>query len=104
MAVIEKVYALHPTILWNAVADIVEMRKGKTTKADDDSMTLVTEMYGIKTEYLFRFIRGFAGTTVIVETDGESENDRRRVELMFATIDNIVAPFAEQQETRPDGE
>ena len=104
MAVIEKVYALHPAILWNAVADIVEIWKGKTSKIDDDCATLITEMYGIKTEYLFRIIRSPAGATVSVETEGDSGNDRRRVELMFATLDNMVAPFTEQQGTRQDGE
>lgn len=96
MAVIEKTYDLSPAMLWNAVADIVEMRRGRTTHHDDESMTVVTEMYRIKTEYRFRVIPVLAKTTMIIETDGESENDKRRIELMFATLDNMTAPFTEQ--------
>ena len=95
MAVMQKTYDLAPAMLWNAIADIVEIRKGKTTRYDDESMSLTTEMYGIKTEYLFRVVRIPTETTVIIETDGESKNDIRRVKLMFDTLDNMAAPFSE---------
>jgi hypothetical protein len=98
MAVIEKSYPLVPAILWNAVADITEMRKGKSKRIDDESMMLDTEMYGIKTEYRFKLTRGPTETTVTIETEGDSENDERRVQLMFTTLDNMLAPFLEQEQ------
>jgi hypothetical protein len=93
MAVMEKSYGQPPVILWNLVNDIVEMRKGKVTRSDASSMTVETEMYGIKTEYVFRVTRSGAGTLVAVETEGESADDRRRVELMFATLENMLGSF-----------
>lgn len=92
----EKAYPVTPSIIWNAVADIVEMRKGKITRNDEDSMTLETEMYGIKTKHCFRIVRDPPETKVFVETEGESDEDRRSVQLIFATLDNMLGTFVEE--------
>jgi hypothetical protein len=93
MAVMAKSYEQPPAILWNLINDIAEMRKGKIKGRDAESMTIGTEMYGIKTEYIFRVARVPAGAAVTVETEGESDDDRRSVELMFATLENMLGSF-----------
>ena len=93
MAVIEKKYALAPAVVLNVVNDIAEMRKAPLKREDGGLLVMDTEMYGIKTVYIFRITSSSAGTTVAIETDGESENDERRVRLMFATLDNMLGPF-----------
>jgi hypothetical protein len=67
--------------------------QGKVTHYDAESMTIDTEMYGIKTGYLFRVVRSGTGATVTVETEGEDGDDRQRTELMFATLENMLGPF-----------
>jgi hypothetical protein len=96
MIVMKKSYEQSPAILWNLVCDIAEMRKGKVTRRDGESMAIDTEMYGISTRYIFRVARSGTGTAVSVETEGESEDDRRRVDLMFATLENMLGPFNTQ--------
>jgi len=93
LVVMEKSYPLIPAILWNAIADITEMWKGKTKRIDDEGIILDTEMYGIKTEYRFYLRHGPTETSVTIETDGDSAEDERRVALMFATLENMIAPF-----------
>jgi hypothetical protein len=97
MTVMDKSYPIAAEIVWNVVADIAEMRKGKVTRNDSESMILETEMYGIKTQYDFRVARSPTGTTVTIETEGKSEEDERGVQLMFASLDNMLAPFAPSQ-------
>jgi hypothetical protein len=95
VTIMEKTYSAAPAIIWNMVADIVEMRKGKVTRNDNASMTLETEMYGILTKYVFRVAHSTAEAKVTVETDGKSAEDLRGVQLMFSTLDNMLGSFIE---------
>ena len=95
MAVMEKTYAQPAAVLLNLVNDIVEMRKAKITHSDRATLVIDTEMYGIKTEYRFRVVPHLAETSVTIETEGEDDHARRRVELMFATLENMLTQFTE---------
>ena len=93
MASSEKMYLNAPALLLNILYDIVEMRKAKITHEDEKTLAIDTEMYGIKTGFLFRVTPFVSGTSVSVETDGNDENAVRRVQLMFATLDNMIELF-----------
>lgn len=96
MAVLENTYRLPPAVLWQAINDIVEMRKAKIKHTDEKSMVIDTAMYKIKTVYAFRVDCVSPGvTTVAVETDGQSEEDERSVRLMLTTLDSMLGPFME---------
>ena len=93
MAVMEKTYSHSPAILWNLINDIVEMRKAKTKRDSEESMVVDTEMYGFKTVYIFNVVPSPGGSTVTVKTEGEDDYAKRDVQLMFATIDNMLGPL-----------
>jgi hypothetical protein len=38
-------------------------------------------------------VRSGTGAAVTVETEGEDEDGKRRAELIFATIENMLGPF-----------
>lgn len=96
LAVMEKTYALSPAILWNGIGDIVEMRKAKIKLRGTDNIIIETEMYKIKTTYLFCISPASAGKTLVtVETENEREEDKRSIQLMFATLDNMLGPLME---------
>lgn len=96
MAAMEKTYNISPAILWNGVGDIVEMRKAKIKRREPGNMIIETEMYKIKTTYLFCIVPSSAGrTTVTVQTESEREEDKRGIRLMFATLDNMLGPLIE---------
>ena len=86
MAVMEKTYRQSLSILLNIVNDIAEMRKTDVKRMDGERVLIDTEMYGIKTAYVFRIVPAGAGTSVAVETEGKDDSAQRSVELMFATI------------------
>ena len=99
MAVMEQTYAQPPEILWNALNDIVELRKGHVTYSDSESMTVETEMYCIKTEYCFHVACPTVAATVVkIETCGEGADDKRGLQLLFATLENMLLPFMETGE------
>ena len=95
MAAVEKTYAQPSAVLLNLVNDIVEMRKAKITHSDGATLVVNTDMYGIKTEYRFHVASRITGTSVTIETEGEDDHARRRVELMCATLENMLIQFAE---------
>ena len=99
MAIMEKRYKASPEVLSNAVADIAEMRKGRTKRESNGGITLCTEMYKIKTLYNFRFDKGPVETTVEIETDGEDSFAQWNIQLMFATLDYLLPTFAENEDT-----
>jgi len=93
MAVMEKTFNQNPTVLLNIVNDIAEMRKASVRRMDRERVLVDTDMYRIKTAYVFRIVPVEAGTSVTVETDGEDDNAARNVQLMFTTIENMLTPF-----------
>ena len=93
MAILEKQYDYSPAVLLNIVNDIAEMRKANVTRLDAERLLVDTEMYGIKTGYVFRIVPVGAGTSISVETGGESGGAGRNVDLMFATIENMLGLF-----------
>ena len=95
MASVEKVYENTPNFLLNILYDIVEMRKATVTHEGREILAIDTEMYGIKTGYIFRIIPSSAGTSVEVETEGNDENAERRAQLMLDTLDNMIGSFAQ---------
>ena len=95
MAVIERFYPVSPEYLLNAVYDVAEMRKAKVTKTPEENsevseVEFVTEMYQIKTSYLFRLLRETKGTTLTVESGGDEKNALRDVQLMFTVLDGFA--------------
>ncbi len=90
MAAIEKYYPLTPTFLMNAVCDVAELRKAKVTYPSDNEIIMETEMYKRKKSYLFRLTRGGSGTTLTIETEGDTENARNSITLMLSILDGII--------------
>ena len=89
-----KSYAHTPALLMNIINDIAEMRKAKVIQPNIGTLIMDTEMYGIKTEYRFLIEYPIPEASVTVETDGEDEEAERRVQLMFATLENMLIPFS----------
>jgi uncharacterized protein YsxB (DUF464 family) len=87
----------------NIFNDVVEMLKGAVTHYNAESLTVVTTMYGIKTEYVFRVIRSPEESLVIVETKDEREDDKQSIELMFAIMENMLASYEEQITLKDSG-
>ena len=100
MATMEKKYKTSPEVILNAVADIAEMRKGKSMRERNGDITLCTEMYKIKTLYNFRFGRDDAETTVAIQTDGEDSFAQWNIRLMFATLDHLLPTYAQQEDSK----
>ena len=96
MAVIEKSYTQSPEVLWNVINDIVEMRKGKVSHYDGSSIAVATEMYGIKTEYVFRVTCMDDQTSVSIETGCEGGDETMQIELMFTTLEKMLQPFMQK--------
>ena len=97
MAIIEKTYTQSPEVLWNVINDIVEMRKGKVCRYDGNSIAVSTEMYGIKTEYVFRVVCTDDQTSVSIETGCKIDDEMMQVELMFTTLEKMLQPFAQER-------
>ena len=90
MAVMKKQYALPPVYLSNAVCDVAEIRKAKLAYPSKDEIHMETEMYGDKRKYLIRIAQNGDGTRLMIETDGDSENIRQDITLMFTILDGII--------------
>ena len=97
MAVMEKTYEQSQSILLNVLYDIAEMRKTDVKRLDGERYLMNTEMYGIKTPYIFRLVPAGTGTSVAVETEVSQEGAEQNIELMFATIENMLGPFRKAQ-------
>ncbi|MCL2342926.1 MAG: hypothetical protein FWC62_03380 [Firmicutes bacterium] len=93
MAVMKNSYPQKASVFLNIIYDIAEMRKANVTRMDHESLIMDTEMYGIKTEYLFHIVPAGEGTTVTVETEKENDDAQRGVRLMFATLENALSVF-----------
>ena len=93
MAVMEKIYAYPPSVLLNLINDIAEMRKAPVSRIDGTSLLVDTEMYGIRTGYVFRTVPVPSGTSVTVETEGDDGYAEQCVRLMFATLENMLGLF-----------
>ena len=90
MAVSEKFYSYTPVFLMNAVCDVAEMRKAKITYPSKGEMMMETEMYKIKKAYMFRLADADGGATLAIETDGDTEDARQSITLMFSILDGII--------------
>ena len=95
MTALSKSYRYHPSIILNIFNDIVEMLKGAVLSYNAESLTVETSMYGIKTKYVFRVMRSGDDSVVMVEVQGEREDDKRQVEMIFSIIDNLIASYEE---------
>ena len=95
LAVAQKTYPQAPMLLYNCANDIVEMYKAKITEDQGERFGFSTEMYGLRTEYLFRIEKHPSGCLLTIETEGDGEDAARRVSLMFAVVDNMLPPFDE---------
>ena len=90
MAVSKKIYSYTPVFLMNAVCDVAEIRKAKITYPSKGEMMMETEMYKIKKVYLFRLTDADGGTVLSIETDGDTEDARQSIALMFSILDGII--------------
>jgi hypothetical protein len=95
LAVARKKYPYKPLILYNLANDIVEMYKAKITLEDGERFGFNTDMYGKKTEYMFRMTKQPDGCLLSIATDGEDEKAARRLSFMFSIVDNMLAPLVE---------
>ena len=93
MAVLEKKYTCKSVILLNIVYDIAEMHKAKVTRLDRERLLIDTEMYGIRTEYVFRIAPLPTGTLVSVATECQDASADRLIQLMFAILENMLSAF-----------
>jgi hypothetical protein len=89
----EKTYEQSPAVLLNILYDIVEMWKAKVKQDRLEELIVDTIMYGRKIEYIFSIINSGKNTSVTVKTEGERENAERRIQLVFAMLDNMIEPF-----------
>ncbi len=98
MAAIEKSYALPSAVLLNAIYDVQEIRKAKIIHSRHEAgevteVEMVTEMYKIKTAYTFRLARTAAGTTLTIESKGESDFVRQNIHFMLTVLNGMVDQF-----------
>ena len=94
MAVKEKFYQLTPESLKNVICDVAEMRKAKITRPGGMlEVEMITEMYRIKTSYIFRMTREKTGTTLSIESGNGDDNSVEDVEFMFVILDGMIDPF-----------
>jgi hypothetical protein len=98
MAAIEKIYALPPEVLLNAIYDVQEIRKAKITHSHHEAgevseVEMVAEMYKIKTSYTFRLTRTAAGTALTIKSEGKSYSARQSIHFMLTVLDGMVDQF-----------
>ena len=85
---------LQPTgTILNAIHDIQELQKGKSTFSDtSNGMTgFAVSMYGKKVEY--RFTVADAGKNrcrVLIEADGDTSRKKRHILREFALLDSLL--------------
>ncbi len=94
MAIMAKAYDLSPSVIWNGIYDVAEMHKAKIKRINENSALIETQMYKIKTTYSFNVqpITG-GGASVMMQTEGASEDDERRLRLMLTALDSFLASF-----------
>jgi hypothetical protein len=93
MSAQQKEYTLSSSLLWSAVGDVVELCKARVLSSNTTQMTIETEMYKIKTEHTIQITTMQQGALVTIATQGESDDDKRSIQLMFAALDNMLEPF-----------
>ena len=92
MTQLQKSYPYSPGFLYNLACDIVEMYKAEITRQDGTELFgFTTEMYGQKTDYLFRIEKQREGCLLSVETPGENESAEKQLAFMFSLVDNMLA-------------
>ena len=102
-----KKYLQPKDMLLNAIHDVAELQKGKTTLCDSarGQITLLVTVYGAEWEYQFHVTDiGGGRSEVKITLDGESQDKQRLIDhefalLDYALIDRAKADLAEIEET-----
>jgi len=101
-------YYLQPTgTMLNAIYDIQELQRGKTTISDkgNGKYGFIVSMYGMKVEYRFTVTdTGKNRCRVQIEADGDTEKKKRHVLREFALLDMILISDAEIEFDEGEGD
>ena len=90
MANAKKAYPYTPVLLYNIACDIAEMYKAKITEDKVDRFSFITEIYGLKTKYIFLIEKQTEGCVLSVESEGDDEQAEKQLLFMLSIVDNML--------------